>query len=114
MGGKILKPLAIGSAIMDNYKKMIHKNFCRFWRGFSCYWASSAAGAAIGTAIPVPVLGTLVGAGVGAIAGLALETKLPFIHKSVTQVAKDGINSGLDNAKDAWKKTTSAFKMNFN
>ena len=60
-------------------------------------------GAAIGTAIPVPVLGTLVGAGVGAIAGLALETKLPFIHKSVTQVAKDGINSGFGQC-EGWKK----------
>ena len=86
MGGKILKPLAIGSAI--GLKKDDPQNFCRFWRGFSCYWASSAAGAAIGTTIPVPVLGTLVGAGVGAIAGLALETKLPFIHKSVTQARR--------------------------
>ena len=93
---------------------MIHKTFVGSGVDLAAIGASSAAGAAIGTAIPVPVLGTLVGAGVGAIAGLALETKLPFIHKSVTQVAKDGINSGLDNAKDAWKKTTSAFKMNFN
>lgn len=115
MGGKILKPLAIGSAIMDNYKKDDpQKTFVGSGVDLAAIGASSAAGAAIGTAIPVPVLGTLVGAGVGAIAGLALETKLPFIHKSVTQVAKDGINSGLDNAKDAWKKTTSAFKMNFN
>ena len=92
---------------------MIHKNFVGSGVDLAAIGASSAAGAAIGCYSSSSIR-TLVGAGVGAIAGLALETKLPFIHKSVTQVAKDGINSGLDNAKDAWKKTTSAFKMNFN
>ncbi|PTH37714.1 transposase, partial [Staphylococcus agnetis] len=118
LGGKVLKPLALVSAITDNLdEKSAKEMLVGMGVDLGAIGASAAAGAAVGTAIPIPVVGTLLGAGAGILVGMGLETKLPFTDKSITDLAKSGINKTIDvgtNAiKSGWNKATSGFKSIF-
>ncbi|WP_241958688.1 T7SS effector LXG polymorphic toxin [Staphylococcus arlettae] len=118
LGGKALKPLAALSAITDNLnKKSMQEQLIGTGVDLAAIGGSAAAGAAIGTAIPIPVVGTIVGAGVGIIAGIAMDWK--FIdNKSIKDLAKEGINKGINKGKKAigntWKSATQGFKSVFN
>lgn len=119
VGGKVLKPLAVVSAITDNLdEKSTKEMLVGMGVDLGAIGASAAAGAAIGTAIPIPVVGTLLGATVGIGVGYLLDKKLPGVDKSLTELAKSGINKGLDvgaNAvKSGWNNVTSGFKTIFN
>lgn len=118
LGGKVLKPLALVSAITDNLdEKSAKEMLVGMGVDLGAIGASAAAGAAIGTAIPIPVLGTLAGAGAGILVGMGLETKLPFTDKSITDLAKSGINKTIDVGTNAiqsgWNKATNGFKSIF-
>ncbi len=119
VGGKVLKPLAVVSAITDNLdEKSTKEKLVGMGVDLGAIGASAAAGAAIGTAIPIPVVGTLLGATVGIGVGYLLDKKLPGADKSLTELAKSSINKGLDvgaNAvKSGWNNVTSGFKTIFN
>ncbi|PTH57466.1 hypothetical protein BU584_08270 [Staphylococcus agnetis] len=116
IGGKVLKPLALVSAITDNLdEKSAKEMLVGMGVDLGAIEASAAAGAAVGTAIPIPVLGTLAGAGI--LVGMGLETKLPFIDKSITDLAKSGINKTIDVGTNAiqsgWNKATIGLKSIF-
>ncbi|XAF71546.1 T7SS effector LXG polymorphic toxin [Staphylococcus sp. HKU1] len=118
LGGKVLKPLAVVSAITDNLdKKSGQEKAIGMGVDLAAIGGSAAAGAAIGTAIPVPVVGTLTGAVFGAVVGTLMDMKIPGLNKSATQLAKDGINAGVNKIKEggasAWKSVTSGFKTAF-
>lgn len=118
IGGKVLKPLALVSAITDNLdEKSAKEMLVGMGVDLGAIGASAAAGAAVGTAIPIPVLGTLAGAGAGILVGMGLETKLPFIDKSITDLAKSGINKTIDVGTNAiqsgWNKATNGLKSIF-
>lgn len=119
LGGKVLKPLALVSAITDNLdEKSAKEMLVGMGVDLGAIGASAAAGAAIGTAIPIPVLGTLLGATAGIGVGYLLDKKLPGTDKSLTDLAKSGINKGLDAGADVvksgWNNVTSGFKTIFN
>ncbi|AJC97007.1 T7SS effector LXG polymorphic toxin [Staphylococcus hyicus] len=119
LGGKVLKPLALVSAITDNLdEKSAKEMIVGMGVDLGAIGASAAAGAAIGTAIPIPVVGTLLGAAVGIGVGYLLDSKLPGMDKSLTDVAKSSINKGLDAGanvvKSGWNNVTSGFKTIFN
>lgn len=102
VGGKVLKPLAVVTAITDNLdEKSTKEKLVGMGVDFGAIGASAAAGAAIGTAIPIPVLGTLAGAGI--LVGMAMEHKMFASNKSLTDLAKDGINKGIDKGVDMFK-----------
>ncbi|PTF56674.1 T7SS effector LXG polymorphic toxin [Staphylococcus chromogenes] len=109
IGGKVLKPLALVSAITDNLdEKSTKEMLVGMGVDLGAIGASAAAGAAIGTAIPIPVVGTLAGAGAGILAGMFLDMKLPGTNKSITDLAKDGINKGIDKGVDMFKSGMSS------
>ncbi|WP_341776201.1 T7SS effector LXG polymorphic toxin [Staphylococcus hyicus] len=119
LGGKVLKPLALVSAITDNLdEKSAKEMLVGMGVDLGAIGASAAAGAAIGTAIPIPVVGTLLGAAAGIGVGYLLDSKLPGMDKSLTDVAKSSINKGLDAGanvvKSGWNNVTSGFKTIFN
>ncbi|MCD8904376.1 LXG domain-containing protein [Staphylococcus chromogenes] len=119
VGGKVLKPLAVVSAITDNLdEKSTNEMLVGMGVDLGAIGASAAAGAAIGTAIPIPVVGTLLGAAAGIGVGYLLDSKLPGMDKSLTDVAKSSINKGLDVGanvvKSGWNNVTSGFKTIFN
>lgn len=119
LGGKVLKPLALVSAITDNLdEKSAKEMIVGMGVDLGAIGASAAAGAAIGTAIPIPVVGTLLGAAAGIGVGYLLDSKLPGMDKSLTDVAKSSINKGLDAGanvvKSGWNNVTSGFKTIFN
>lgn len=119
LGGKALKPLALVSAITDNLdEKSAKEMLVGMGVDLGAIGASAAAGAAIGTAIPIPVVGTLLGAAAGIGVGYLLDSKLPGMDKSLTDVAKSSINKGLDAGanvvKSGWNNVTSGFKTIFN
>ncbi|HDP5852809.1 TPA: transposase [Staphylococcus aureus] len=118
LGGKVLKPLAFITAITDNLdKKSKQERYVGMGVGLAAIGASAAAGAAagaaIGSAVPLPVVGTLVGALAGTVAGIGLNYKIPYLNKSVTELAKDSINSGINKVKSGFGKVTSGFKTVF-
>ncbi|WP_415409829.1 T7SS effector LXG polymorphic toxin [Staphylococcus agnetis] len=109
LGGKVLKPLALVSAITDNLdEKSAKEMLVGMGVDLGAIGASAAAGAAIGTAIPIPVVGTLAGAAAGIGVGLLLDSKLPGTNKSVTDFAKEGINKGIDKGVDMFKSGMSS------
>ncbi|MBH4889674.1 transposase, partial [Staphylococcus aureus] len=115
LGGKVLKPLAFITAITDNIdKKSKQERYVGMGVDLAAIGASAAAGAAagaaIGSAVPLPVVGTLVGALAGTVAGIGLNYKIPYLNKSATELAKDGINSGINKVKSGFGKVTSGFK----
>lgn len=115
----MLKPLALVLAITDNLdEKSAKEMLVGMGVDLGAIGASTAAGAAVGTAIPIPVVGTLLGAGAGIDVGYFLDKKLPGTDKSLTDLAKSGINKGLDAGADAvksgWNNVTSGFKTIFN
>lgn len=117
MGGKILKPLAVISAFTDNMSKdSIQEKLVGAGVDLSILGASAAAGAAIGTAIPIPIVGTLAGAGVGILAGMAGDIKIG--DKAVKDIAKDKINNTIDSGKKAvensWNSVTKGISSVFN
>ncbi|MGV3224798.1 T7SS effector LXG polymorphic toxin [Staphylococcus hyicus] len=119
LGGKVLKPLALVSAITDNLdEKSAKEMLVGMGVDLGAIGASAAAGAAVGTAIPIPVVGTLLGAAAGIGVGYLLDSKLPGMDKSLTDVAKSSINKGLDAGanvvKSGWNNVTSGFKTIFN
>ncbi|MCQ9301480.1 LXG domain-containing protein [Staphylococcus hyicus] len=119
LGGEVLKPLALVSAITDNLdEKSAKEMLVGMGVDLGAIGASAAAGAAIGTAIPIPVVGTLLGAAAGIGVGYLLDSKLPGMDKSLTDVAKSSINKGLDAGanvvKSGWNNVTSGFKTIFN
>ncbi|MDP4469321.1 T7SS effector LXG polymorphic toxin [Staphylococcus hyicus] len=119
LGGKVLKPLALVSAITDNLdEKSTKEMLVGMGVDLGAIGASAAAGAAVGTAIPIPVVGTLLGAAAGIGVGYLLDSKLPGMDKSLTDVAKSSINKGLDAGanvvKSGWNNVTSGFKTIFN
>ncbi|UXU64124.1 LXG domain-containing protein [Staphylococcus agnetis] len=119
LGGKVLKPLALVSAITDNLdEKSAKEMLVGMGVDLGAIGASAAAGAAVGTAIPIPVVGTLLGAAAGIGVGYLLDKKLPGTDKSLTDLAKSGINKGLDAGADVvksgWNNVTSGFKTIFN
>ena len=102
MGGKVLKPLAAITAITDNMSKdSLQEKLVGAGVDLSILGGSAAAGAAVGTAIPIPVVGTLAGAGVGILAGMAGDIKIG--DKAVKDIAKDKINDTIDNSKKLLK-----------
>lgn len=104
VGGKVLKPLAVVSAITDNLdEKSTKEKLVGMGVDLGAIGASAAAGAAIGTAFPIPVVGTLAGAAAGIGVGLLLDAKIPGANKSVTDLAKEGINKGIDKGFDTFK-----------
>lgn len=118
LGGKVLKPLAFITAITDNIdKKSKQERYVGMGVDLAAIGASAAAGAAagaaIGSAVPLPVVGTLVGALAGTVAGIGLNYKIPYLNKSATELAKDGINSGINKVKSGFGKVTSGFKTVF-
>ncbi|CAC5952603.1 putative transposase [Staphylococcus aureus] len=114
LGGKALKPLGFITAITDNIgKKSWQEKLVGMGVDLSAIGASAAAGAAVGTAIPLPVVGTVAGALAGAAVGIALDYKIPYLDKSATELAKDGINSGINKVKSGFGKVTSGFKTVF-
>ncbi|MDT0693157.1 T7SS effector LXG polymorphic toxin [Staphylococcus chromogenes] len=109
LGGKVLKPLALVSAITDNLdEKSAKEMLVGMGVDLGAIGASAAAGAAVGTAFPLPVVGTLAGAAAGIGVGLLLEAKLPGVNKSVTDLAKEGINKGIDKGVDMFKSGMSS------
>lgn len=109
LGGKVLKPLALVSAITDNLdEKSAKEMLVGMGVDLGAIGASAAAGASIGTAIPIPVVGTLAGAAAGIGVGLLLDSKLPGTNKSVTDFAKEGINKGIDKGVDMFKSGMSS------
>jgi uncharacterized protein YukE len=72
--------------------------------------AAMLAGAAIGTMIPVPVLGTVAGAVGGLIIGVGVSGALDYAYDGLPQGVKDSIEGGItaagdaigDGAKKAW------------
>lgn len=115
----MLKPLALVSAITDNLdEKSTKEMLVGMGVDLGAIGASAAAGAAVGTAIPIPVVGTLLGAAAGIGVGYLLDSKLPGMDKSLTDVAKSSINKGLDAGanvvKSGWNNVTSGFKTIFN
>ncbi|NJH66666.1 hypothetical protein [Staphylococcus agnetis] len=115
LGGEVLKPLALVSEITDNLdEKSAKEMLVGMGVDLGAIGASTAVGAAVGTAIPIPVVGTLLGAGAGIDVGYLLDKKLPGTDKSLTDLAKSGINKGLDagvNAvKSGWNYVKSGFK----
>ncbi|MCE5154081.1 transposase [Staphylococcus hyicus] len=119
LGGEVLKPLALVSAITDNLdEKSTKEMLVGMGVDLGAIGASAAAGAAVGTAIPIPVVGTLLGAAAGIGVGYLLDSKLPGMDKSLTDVAKSSINKGLDAGanvvKSGWNNVTSGFKTIFN
>lgn len=119
LGGEVLKPLALVSAITDNLdEKSAKEMIVGMGVDLGAIGASAAAGAAVGTAIPIPVVGTLLGAAAGIGVGYLLDSKLPGMDKSLTDVAKSSINKGLDAGanvvKSGWNNVTSGFKTIFN
>ncbi|HDJ2953410.1 TPA: transposase [Staphylococcus aureus] len=118
LGGKVLKPLAFITAITDNIdKKSKQERYVGMGVDLAAIGASAAAGAAagaaIGSAVPLPVVGTLVGALAGTVAGIGLNYEIPYLNKSATELAKDGINSGINKVKSGFGKVTSGFKTVF-
>lgn len=114
LGGKALKPLAFVTAITDNIgKKSLQEQLVGMGVDLGAIGASAADGAAVGTAIPLPVVGTLVGALAGTAAGILLDSKIAGMSKSLTEHAKDGINSGINKVKSGFGKITSGFKSVF-
>ncbi|HGO1740235.1 transposase [Staphylococcus aureus] len=118
LGGKVLKPLAFITAITDNIdKKSKQERYVGMGVDLAAIGASAAAGAAagaaIGSAAPLPVVGTLVGALAGTVAGIGLNYEIPYLNKSATELAKDGINSGINKVKSGFGKVTSGFKTVF-
>ncbi|NHM74562.1 transposase [Staphylococcus sp. 11007852] len=109
LGGKVLKPLALVSAITDNLdEKSAKEMLVGMGVDLGAIGASAAAGAAVGTAFPLPVVGTLAGAAAGIGVGLLLEAKIPGVNKSVTDLAKEGINKGIDKGVDMFKSGMSS------
>ncbi|RSM70640.1 hypothetical protein DMH04_44310 [Kibdelosporangium aridum] len=68
--------------------------------GFS---ASILAGAAIGTAIPIPVVGTALGAVGGALAGLLTSGAVDAIYQNGIGTVGDAIEAGADAVANAAK-----------
>ncbi len=95
IGGKVLKPVGIVLDITDNLSK---KTWEEKVAGMSVDLASggacTVAGAIIGSAIPVPVVGTLLGATVGAVVDRALDTKVGN-GKSMKDYAKENLTGVL-------------------
>ncbi|WP_323703691.1 T7SS effector LXG polymorphic toxin [Mammaliicoccus sp. Dog046] len=120
LGGKALKPLAVIAALTDNLnEKSKQKQLVGMGVDFAAIGGSAVAGAAVGSAIPGvgTVIGGLIGAGSAMVMGMALDIKLPGSNKSVTGLAKDGINKGIDKIKNKgpkiWGGVTSNFKKAF-
>ncbi|UEX90016.1 T7SS effector LXG polymorphic toxin [Staphylococcus ratti] len=119
LGGKVLKPLGVAAAITDNLdEKSTQEKLVGMGVDLGAIGASAAAGAAIGTAIPIPVVGTLLGAGAGILVGVAMEAKLPGFDKSATELAKEGINKSIDaqvnTFKSGWNLASKGLKTIFN
>ena len=112
----MLKPLALVLAITDNLdEKSAKKMLVGMGVDLGAIGAGTAAGAAVPA--PIPVVGTLLGAGAGIDVGYFLDKKLPGTDKSLTDLAKSGINKGLDAGADAvksgWNNVTSGVKTIF-
>ncbi|WP_199219324.1 hypothetical protein [Staphylococcus haemolyticus] len=112
MGGKALKQLAAITAITDNMSKdSLQEKLVGAGEDLSILGGSAAAG----TAIPVPVVGTLVGAVAGI--GIGLIGDVKYKDKTVKDYVKDGINNSLNNGKnfigDSWKGATKGIKSVF-
>jgi hypothetical protein len=67
------------------------------------FGASVAAGALIGTAIPVPVLGTAVGAVGGAVVGLFASGAVDSLYQNGVGAVGDAIADGAGAVADAGK-----------
>ncbi|MEB7824734.1 transposase [Staphylococcus chromogenes] len=115
VGGKVLKPLAVVSAITDNLdEKSTKEKLVGMGVDLGAIGASAAAGAAIGTAIPIPVVGTILGAGAGILVGSLLEKKIGSTNKSVTDFAKEGFNGVIDNGIGKFKSGMGLAEKGFN
>ncbi|WP_114604024.1 glycine zipper domain-containing protein [Staphylococcus sp. EZ-P03] len=97
IGGKVLKPVGIVLDITDNLSK---KTWEEKVAGMSVDLASdgacTVAGAILGSAIPVPVVGTLLGAAAGAAVGSFLD-KTDQKGKSRKDYAKENLSRILKN-----------------
>lgn len=118
LGGKALKPLAVIYAVTDNLdKKTKQEKLVGMGVDLGSVGVSAAAGAAAGSCIPLPVVGTLVGAGVGILAGIYLDSKGQGADKSIKENAEETINKSIDKGqevvKNSWKGITSGFKSVF-
>lgn len=78
--------------------------------GLSGIWVSALVGGAVGSLIPVPIVGTLVGVGAGLVAGIGyyiVTDIITFNGKSVVEWAKEGAGWAGNQISNGWNSFTS-------
>ena len=116
-GAKVLKGVGVGLlvadcgiSVYDNFtnnnlstSRKISDSVVDVGVAVGGFWAAGVAGATIGTAIPIPVVGTLAGAGVGLAIGAVVE------FTPVVGWAKDGVGAAVDGIGAAGKAVGNFF-----
>ena len=82
--------------------------------GGAGFGASIAAGALVGTAIPIPIVGTVVGAGTGAVVGIFTSGMVDDLFESENTTVQDAFGAGASAVTDVGTATVNAGKSVWN
>lgn len=112
IGGKILKPLGAILAIQNNMKKKsTQEKIVGSGVDLAALGASAAAGAAVGSFVPIPFVGTILGMGAGVLVGAVFNAK--YKDKKIIDHYKDNANEFVSNARKGFGNLSKGFKSVF-